>query len=134
MTSLETRVDQLATQTAHATETGLTAAREALTAREAHQQNIELLNALRQTQLEQGQTLDEHTRTLDEHTRTLAEHTRILDEHSHILTAHSGRLDSHDARLDSIDARLDSIDDKLGALMLGMHTVESLLRRLASEN
>jgi chromosome segregation ATPase len=48
-------------------------------------------------------------------------------EHSRILAEHGGRLDS-------IDGRLDSIDGKLGQLTLGMHTIESLLRRVVSES
>lgn len=99
VTALETRVDMLRAEVQHSTDLGITATREALTAREAHQRNIELLNALRTTQAE-------HSRTLVDHSRTLAEHT----------------------------GRFDSIDEKLGRLALGMHTVESLLRRLLDED
>lgn len=92
--ALETRVDELALETRHAFTVGVTASRDALTAREAHQHNIELLNALRETQAE--------------HTQTLAEHSRMHDEHRQ---------------------RFDAIDGKLAQLAVGMHTVESLLRR-----
>lgn len=73
--ALETRVEELAAHSEHATDLAVTAAREALTAREAHQRNIELLNALRKTQ---------------------AEHTQLLAEHGH-------RLDSIDAKLEDLD-------------------------------
>lgn len=89
--ALETRVDELEVDVRHATDVGVTAARDAHTARDAHQRNIELLNALRATQAE--------------HSRTLAEHT----------------------------ARFDAIDGKLGQLTVGMHTIESLLRRMSEK-
>jgi chromosome segregation ATPase len=106
VTALETRVDQLSMQNGHTADLAVAAARDALTAREAHQKNIELLNALRQTQAE--------------HTQTLAEHTRKLTE--------------HDRRFDAVDRRLDEIHGKLGQLTVGVHTIESLLRRLADED
>jgi len=120
VTALETRVDTLTTEVRHATDLGVTASREALTARAAHQQNIELLNALRMTQAEHGRTLAEHSQTLAEHTQTLAEHTQTLAEHGRTLAEHTGRFDS--------------IDGKLGQLTLGMHTIESLLRRLIEDD
>jgi hypothetical protein len=89
--ALEARVEELSTETRHGTDLAVTAAREALTAREAHQKNVELLNALRKTQAEHGQTLAEHGK------------------------------------------RLEAIDGKLGMLTVGVHTIESLLRRLVNE-
>ena len=77
------------------------ASRAAQSAVAAHQRNIDLLNALRETQAE--------------HSRVLAEHSRVLAEH--------GR------RLDGIDTNLDAVHGKLGQLALGMHTIEDLLRR-----
>lgn len=103
---LESRVDQLAAQSEHANDLSVIAAREALTARQAHQRNIELLNALRKTQAEQTQTLADHTQTLADHTQRLADHTQ----------------------------RLDSIDGKLGMITVGVHTIETLLRRLTDED
>jgi uncharacterized coiled-coil protein SlyX len=97
--ALESRMNVLETETRHGTDIAVIAAREALTAREAHQKNIELLNALRVTQAE--------------HSATLAEHTAILAEHT---------------------SRLDAIDGKLGMLTVGVHTIESLLRRLVDED
>jgi hypothetical protein len=67
-------------------------AREALTARQAHQRNIELLNALRKTQAEQSQTLSEHTVRLD----------RI-----------EGRLDRIDGSLGVLTAGVHSIESML---------------------
>lgn len=51
------------------------------------------LNALRETQLEQGRTLDEHSRKLDEHSRILGEHSRILGEHSRALVTVQAGVD-----------------------------------------
>jgi chromosome segregation ATPase len=107
--ALEARMEEIAAQSNHATDLAVVAAREALTAREAHQRNIELLNALRKTQAEHGRRLD----SID------------------------GRLDSIDGRLDSIDGRLSAVEDglgtvdgKLGTLAAGMHRIESLLTHL----
>lgn len=99
VTALETRVEELTTHGEHTNDLAVIAAREALTAREAHQKNIELLNALRKTQ---------------------AEHTQRLDAIEHTLTGHGDRMDA--------------IDGKLGQLTVGLHTIESLLRRLADED
>jgi hypothetical protein len=71
VTALETRVDELATQNGHTADLAVVAGREALTAREAHQKNIELLNALRKTQAEQSKVLADHTKVLADHTQRL---------------------------------------------------------------
>jgi hypothetical protein len=65
VTAVETRMDQLSMQNGHTTDLAVAAARDALTAREAHQKNVELLNAVRKTQAEHTQTLAEHTQRLD---------------------------------------------------------------------
>jgi hypothetical protein len=78
VTALESRVEQLAQDQRHSTDIAVTAAREALTAREAHQKNIELLNALRKTQA----------------------------EHTHRLDRIDGRQDTMDGRLDRIEGSL----------------------------
>lgn len=110
---LESRVEDLAVRTDHAVDLGVVAAREALTAREAHQKNIELLNALRKTQ---------------------AEHTQILAEHTGMHAEHTRRFDAIEATLGQHDQRLDDIQGKLGTLTLGMHTIETLLRRLTDDD
>lgn len=102
---LESRVEDLATKADHASNLAVISAGESLTARQAHQKNIELLNALRKTQAEHSQTLAEH----------------------------SQRLDAIDAKLEQHDGRLDDIQGKLGTLTLGMHTIETLLRRLTDD-
>jgi uncharacterized coiled-coil protein SlyX len=115
VTALETRVDALTVEVRHATDLSITATREAHTAREAHQRNIELLNALRATQAE--------------HSRTLAEHGRMLAEHSTRLDRIDGRLENIESKL----GRIDAIDGRLGQLALGMHTIESLLREMIEQ-
>jgi cell division septum initiation protein DivIVA len=106
VTALEERVELLAEQNQHTGDLAMIAARDALTAREAHQRNIELLNALRKTQAE--------------HTQILAQHTQMLAQHTQILTGHTQRLDS--------------IDSKLGGIAVGMHALERLLNRLAADD
>jgi hypothetical protein len=93
--ALETRVDDLTVEVRHATDVSRTAST-------AHQKNVALINAIRETQ---------------------AEHSRILAEHDR-------RFDTIDRRFDTIDGRMNAIDGKLGQLTLGMHAIESLLRRM----
>jgi chromosome segregation ATPase len=113
VTALESRVDQLAQDQRHSTDIAVTAAREALTAREAHQKNIELLNALRKTQ---------------------AEHTHRLDRIDGRFDRIDGRLDRIDGRQDTMDGRLDRIEGSLGVLTVGVHSIESLLNRLVDDS
>lgn len=40
-----------------------------------------VLNALRETQLEQGQTLQQHSQLLQQHSQLLQEHGQLLQEH-----------------------------------------------------
>ena len=114
-----------------------------------------VLNALRQTQVEQGgtlashgevlvwhsevlashtRTLDQHTRTLDQHTRTLDQHTRTLDEHgrkldtqSEILALHSEILDSHTESLQVLDERTAA---GFATMDVGMRQIVGLLEDL----
>lgn len=89
VTTLESRVDTLAAEVEHAS-------REARTASQAHQKNIELLNALRATQ---------------------AEHGRILADHGRILTAHGKRLDSIDGKLGQLTLGMHTIESLLHRLV-----------------
>jgi hypothetical protein len=107
VTALEERVDQLTLDSRYAVHTSLAA-------RDAHLKNIELLNALRQTQVEQGGTLKSHGTMLAEHSAVLAEHSAVLAEHSAVLNEHSVLLNEHTTIL--------------GKLLVGMHAIESLLR------
>lgn len=117
---LETRVDVRAVDSQHAVDTATAAARNAVTAKDAHRKNIQLLSALRQTQIEHGQLLDEHSRKLDEHSRKLDEHGAILRR--------------HEERLDSIDGRLGDIDGRLGQITVGVHAIELMMRRLVDDD
>lgn len=83
-----------------------------------------VLNALRETQIEQGETLAEHGRTLAEHGKTLAEHgktlmrlTATLDQHTATLDQHTATLDQHTATLDRHTATLDQHTAWLAAIM-----------------
>ena len=120
VTALESRVDQLAHHQRHSTDIAVTAAREALTAREAHQKNIELLNALRNTQAEQTQRLDR----MDHRLGRIEGRQGTMD----------GRLDRIEGRQDTMDGRLDRIEGSLGVLTVGVHSIESLLTRLVDES
>ncbi|WP_370323792.1 hypothetical protein [Euzebya sp.] len=80
--------------------------------RTARRHDVELLSALRQTQVE-------HSAVLADHTAILAEHTAILAEHSAMHAEHTRRFDR--------------IDRTLGELTVGMHAIEGLLTRLVED-
>ncbi len=114
-----------------------------------------VLNALRQTQVEQGgtlashgevlvwhsevlashtRTLDQHTRTLDQHTRTLDQHTRTLDQHTRTLDEHGRKLDTqseilalHSEILDSHTESLQVLDERTAA---GFATMDVGMRQI----
>lgn len=69
--ALESRVDRLEVRCGDAN-------REAASAREAHRHNTALLNALRVTQAEHTEILNQHTATLNQHTATLDQHSDML--------------------------------------------------------
>lgn len=101
MAGVEERVDGLTVEVRQAADVSAAASRDAQVALAAHRRNTRLLNALRETQ---------------------ADHSRRFD----VIHA---RLEGIDARLEGIDARLNRFDGTFGRLTVGMHTIESLLRR-----
>lgn len=54
-----------------------------------------MLNALRETQVEHGKTLDEHSEALAELRQTQLEHSVILGAHTQVLDGHTKALDGH---------------------------------------
>ncbi|MGH3468358.1 MAG: hypothetical protein ACRDQF_11570, partial [Thermocrispum sp.] len=74
------------------------------------------LNALRETQLEQGHTLAKHTTLLVAHGTILAEHGRVLDEHGRKLDANGRKLDANGRKLDANGRKLDANGRKLDVL------------------
>ena len=106
--AIETAV--AAKQESHEAHELATAAMQVATrAQEAHQQNVKLLNAVRETQ--------------SEHTQTLARHGEILAEHGE-------RLDRIEGRLDGIEGRLDGIEGNLGTVTAGVQDIQLMLRGL----
>jgi chromosome segregation ATPase len=96
--------------------------------KEAFTAQRHVLQALRDTQLEQGralggiivtlqsiqETLAEHSTVLNEHTTVLAEHTTVLNEHSTVLAEHTTVLNEHSTVLAGhgrVLARLDPGED-----------------------
>lgn len=89
--------------------------------------NQNLINALRQTQLEQDMKLTavdakvdnltgvvaEQGMVLSEHTATLAQHSTILDQHTATLAEHGQKLDALNDRVDALDAKVDELDAKV---------------------
>lgn len=63
--------------------------------------NQHVINALRQTQLEQGEKLDALDRKVDNLTGVVAEHGLTLAEHSATLAEHGRKLDALDEKIDS---------------------------------
>ncbi len=74
--------------------------------RTARRHDVELLTALRQTQVEQSAVLADHSAVLAEHSTVLAEHTR----------------------------RFDRIDSALGGLMVDVHAIERIPTRLTEDD
>ncbi len=70
------------------------------------------LNALRETQVEHGQTLAEHGKVLAEHSRMLTEHSRMLTEHGRMLTEHGKVLGEIKTGVAHITALLTTIIER----------------------
>ena len=127
LVAVEDRVEELAVDAAATRAMAAMADRDVAMFRPAMSGHTGVLNALRETQIEQGHTLVEHSRMLDEqgrtlagHSRILAEHTRKLDEHTRILVEHSRMLDAqgrtlaeHTRKLDEHTRKFDEQDRKL---------------------
>ncbi|HEY7225300.1 MAG TPA: hypothetical protein VH561_17135 [Micromonosporaceae bacterium] len=116
MTALEVRVEHLEVQAQQTTELVAATAQQAQGATAAHGQNVKLLMALRETQIEHGQRLN-----------VIDGRLNVIDR---CLNAIDGRLNAIDGRLNVIDGRLDAVDGKLGMLTVGMHAIETLLGHL----
>lgn len=54
-----------------------------------------VLNALRETQVEHGKTLEKHSTALAELRQTQLEHSVILGAHTQVLDGHTKALDGH---------------------------------------
>ncbi|WP_370325068.1 hypothetical protein [Euzebya sp.] len=55
--------------------------------------HMSVLQALRETQLEQGRVLDEHSRILGEHSRILGAHGEVLGRHDRRFASLQGGID-----------------------------------------
>lgn len=75
---VEDQVTQLVEDAAATRALAAMADRDVATFRQEMRGHTRVLNALRETQLEQGRTLQEHSRTLEEQSRTLAQHGQTL--------------------------------------------------------
>ena len=82
-----------------------------------------VLNALRQTQIEQGETLAEHGRMLSDHTRTLDRQTEMLEQHTRTLDGHTEMLEQHTGTLDQHTETLDQHGQALGTLVAGQAAI-----------
>lgn len=99
---LEARVDELTVRTERNGDIATSAYREAMDARLWPKHNVELLRALRETQMQHSEILDEHTQMLTEHGRLLAEH----------------------------GLRLSAIEGRLGTITVGVHDIQLMLKHL----
>jgi chromosome segregation ATPase len=76
--------------------------------------HIRVLNALRDTQIEHGKTLDKHGKILGRLTATVDQHTAKLDEHTAKLDEHTAKLDEHGVSLKTLVAGQAKIMEHLG--------------------
>ena len=67
--------------------------------------------------------LDAHTKSLNALHQTQVEQGKVLADHGRVLA-------DHGERLGRVEGRLERIEGSLGGLTVGMHTIEGLLRRL----
>jgi chromosome segregation ATPase len=93
-----------------------------------------LLNALRETQLEQGKILQEHSETLKEHGEILKEHSTILKEHSTILKEHSTILKEHSETLNRHEGILDEFHEFRDEVRLGFAGIAQSLDYLIEQD
>jgi hypothetical protein len=111
---VEDQVTQLAEDAAATRALAAMADRDVAAFRQEMRGHTRVLNALRETQLEQGRTLQEHTRMLGEHTRMLGEHGRMLGEHGRMLGEQGRMLAGHGETLGSLAAGQAAIMRHLG--------------------
>lgn len=83
----------------------------------AHTQS---LNALRETQLEQGRLLAEHGRALDDHGQALAGHGQALAGHGQALAGHGQAIVSLDQKMSEGFATLHSGMAQITTLLQGI--------------
>ncbi|HSK95977.1 MAG TPA: hypothetical protein VK891_05100, partial [Euzebyales bacterium] len=100
LVAVEERIDELAINAAATRAMAAMADRDVAKFRPAMSGHTRALNALRETQIEQGRTLAEHTRLLDEHGRKLDEQGRVLEEHGRKLDEQGRVLEEHGRKLD----------------------------------
>jgi hypothetical protein len=93
----------------------------------AHQQNIRMLTALRETQIEHGQRLD----AID---ARLVEHDRRFDAVDRRFDAVDRRFDAVDRRFDAIDTQLSEIRGTIGRVAVGMYALDKLVRRIVPDD
>ncbi|GAA2106253.1 hypothetical protein [Streptomyces synnematoformans] len=79
MEALEAQVHELTEQQAATRHLAVNSDRDVAALQEQRRADIQLFQALRQTQLEQGKVLDSHSKVLDSHSKTLEEHGKLLN-------------------------------------------------------
>lgn len=138
VTALEHRVSKAQQDASAARALAGAADRDCSEFRRTQLAHTKVLNALRETQIEQGgqlaehgRILREHGRSLREHGRMLREHGRILDKHSTILQEHTSMLTEHGQRLGALETKVDSGFTKVN---IGMDHIATLLQRVLDKN
>ncbi len=94
-----------------------------------------VLNALRETQLEQGQVLAQHGQVLAQHGQVLAQHGQALAQHGQAITVLIERVDQLDGRVDQLTGTVNFIRDQHGARLndiVGM--LDQLIDRGSGQN
>lgn len=86
-------------------------------------------NALRETQLEQGRTLEQHTQVLAQHSQVLAQHSQSLKSLAEVSGVLLAGQQHHGEILASLVADMGSLKTSVGSLEATVNSVTATVGR-----
>ncbi|CAN5407108.1 hypothetical protein BH23ACT9_BH23ACT9_31400 [soil metagenome] len=92
--------------------------------------HTQVLNALRETQVEQGRVLDQHGVILANHGQTMVHHGRLLDQQSQTLDQQSQTLDQQSQTLDQ---QSQTLDQHTHSLDQHTHSLDRIIEILTAD-
>ncbi|MEU6216524.1 hypothetical protein ABZ845_03235 [Streptomyces sp. NPDC047022] len=128
--AVEARVEEVVQQHAATRNLAVGSDQDVAALQQQRRADMQLIHALRDTQLEQGRTLKQHSELLGalvagqvEHGGVLAEHSKILADHSKILGEHSKILGEHSKTLAEHGKTLGEHSQMLRSLTAGQAAI-----------
>lgn len=112
--AVEARVEEVVQQHAATRNLAVGAAQDVAALQQQRRADMQLIHAVRDTQLEQGRTLKQHSELLGALVAGQVEHGRVLAEHSKTLAEHGKTLGEHSEMLRSLAAGQAAILEHLG--------------------